>query len=73
MLKASPCGIMSDGREVREAKALMCLLDATIDRSAMKCALKEKIYPAAIFHAQQMSEKAAKACLVLKTDYLAGH
>lgn len=57
----------------QEAMALMCLLDAVIDKAAMECALKEKLYPPAIFHAQQTSEKASKACLSLYTDYLVGH
>jgi len=46
----------------------MCLLDATIDEAAMDCVFKEKIFPPAIFHAQQVTEKASKACLANDVD-----
>jgi len=54
--------------KANEAKALMCLLDATIDEAAMDCVFKEKIFPPAIFHAQQVTEKASKACLANDVD-----
>jgi len=57
----------------QEAKALMDLLDAITDKLAMECTIEQKIYPAAIFHAQQMTEKAAKACLALRNNPLTGH
>jgi HEPN domain-containing protein len=57
----------------REARALMSLLDAVTDILAMECSLNIKIYPPAVFHAQQASEKAAKACIILKDDYRTGH
>ncbi len=41
------------------------MLDAVNDASIIGPALEEGLYPMAIFHAQQASEKSAKACLSL--------
>ncbi|MGA9140449.1 MAG: HEPN domain-containing protein [Methanocella sp.] len=56
-----------------EARALMFLYDAVTDKVAMECASREKLYPPAVFHAQQTNEKAAKACLALKSIFTKEH
>jgi HEPN domain-containing protein len=51
--------------DIREARAVRYLLDAMNDASIIVPALDEGLYSMAIFHAQQASEKSAKACLSL--------
>jgi len=51
--------------DIREARAVRYLLDAVNDASIIAPALEEGLYSMAIFHAQQASEKSAKACLSL--------
>ncbi len=51
--------------DIKEARAVRYLLDAVNDASIIEPALEEGLYPMAIFHAQQASEKSAKACLSL--------
>lgn len=51
----------------------MFLYDAVTDEVAMECAAREKLYPPAVFHAQQTNEKAAKACLALRSIYTKEH
>ncbi len=51
--------------DIKEARAVRYLLDAVNDASIIGPALEEELYPMAIFHAQQASEKSAKACLSL--------
>jgi HEPN domain-containing protein len=58
--------------KINEARAVSYLLDATYDRSAVEFAIKEKLYPVAIFHAQQTCEKATKACLSLMNILITG-
>ncbi|VVB95501.1 HEPN domain protein [uncultured archaeon] len=51
--------------DIREARAIRYLLDAANDTAIIGPALEEGLYSMAIFHAQQASEKSAKACLSL--------
>lgn len=59
--------------EENEARALMYLNDAVTDKMTMEGAFNAKIFPPAVFHAQQTAEKAAKACLALKGIYIKDH
>jgi HEPN domain-containing protein len=56
-----------------EVKALLFLYDAVTDKMAMDCAYAEKIYSPAVYHAQQTTEKAVKACLAVRGVYLKEH
>ena len=52
-----------DGKLLNEARALRYLLDALDDSSAAEILLEKKIFNQVLFHCQQVSEKASKACL----------
>lgn len=54
-----------DGKLLNEARALRYLLDALDDSSVAEILLEKKIYGQVLFHCQQVSEKASKACLSL--------
>lgn len=58
--------------EIKEARAISYLLDALYDKSAVEFAINGKLYPVAIFHSQQVCEKATKACLSLMNILITG-
>lgn len=58
--------------EIKEARAVSYLLDAVYDKSAVEFSIKGKLYPVAIFHSQQVCEKATKACLSLVNILITG-
>jgi HEPN domain-containing protein len=49
--------------DINEARAIRYLIDAIDDRLLIEAALEKKIFSQALFHSQQLSEKASKACL----------
>lgn len=51
--------------DLHEARAVRCFADALFDRDTIGPALGNRLYPVAVFHAQQVCEKGAKGCLAL--------
>ena len=51
--------------KIDEARAVRYLIDALDDEAIAGIALEKKILSQAVFHSQQICEKAAKACLAL--------
>lgn len=49
--------------DINEARAIRYLIDAIDDKLLIESALDKKIFSQALFHSQQLSEKASKACL----------
>jgi len=48
-----------------EARAVRYLLDAVYDKSLIDAAIKDNIPSQALFHMEQLCEKATKACLAI--------
>jgi HEPN domain-containing protein len=51
--------------DIHEARAVRYFADALFDRDTIGPALENRLYPVAVFHAQQVCEKGAKGCLAL--------
>lgn len=54
---------MSDGKLLNEARALRYMIDAVEDVLAAEVLLERGVFGQSLFHCQQVSEKASKACL----------
>ncbi|MBI2669312.1 HEPN domain-containing protein [Candidatus Woesearchaeota archaeon] len=59
------------GKSLNEGQAIRYLIDAVDDVLAAEMLLEKKMFSLVIFHSQQASEKASKACLSLLAMVLA--